>query len=71
MRQLIISTICFAISSGDKMKSIQPVSTALSGISGWITVLDFCAIVMPPTSLIPQSAAAPSLSEPETIMAID
>ena len=57
-----IRPICRAISSGDKTKSMHPLAIALSGMSGWLDVLNFCAMVMPPTSLIPQSAAAPSPS---------
>ena len=41
-----IRTICFAISSGDITKSMQPLAMALSGISGWMAVSSFWAIVM-------------------------
>ena len=34
-----------AISSGDSTKSMHPLAIALSGISGWIAVLSFCAMV--------------------------
>ena len=40
-----------AISSGESTKSIQPLAMALSGISGWLAVFSFCAMVMPPLLL--------------------
>lgn len=43
-----ISTIFPAISSGDRMKSIHPLAIALSGMSGWVAVSSFCAMVVPP-----------------------
>jgi hypothetical protein len=55
-------SICLAIFSGDKTKSMQPVAIADSGILGTIAVSSFWAMVMPPISLIPQSASAPSPS---------
>ncbi len=41
---------------------MQPVSIALSGMSGWVAVSGFWAMVMPPISWMPHSAAAPSPS---------
>ncbi len=55
-------TISCAMSSGDRTKSMQPLAIALCGMSGWVAVLSFCAMVMPPTSWMPHSAAAPSPS---------
>jgi hypothetical protein len=54
--------ICRAISSGERTKSIHPLAMALLGMSGAPAVSIFWAIVIPPTSLIPHSAAAPSPS---------
>jgi hypothetical protein len=59
-----------AISSGERIKSIHPLAIALPGMSGCPAVSGFCAIVMPPASLMPHSAAAPSPSKPETMTAI-
>jgi hypothetical protein len=57
-----IRTISLAISSGERTKSIHPLAIALSGMSGCPAVSSFCAIVTPPTSFMPHSAAAPSPS---------
>lgn len=57
-----ILTIFFAISSGERTKSIHPLAMALSGISGCLAVSGFCANVIPPASLILHIASAPSPS---------
>ena len=57
-----ILRIWAAMFSGERMKSIQPVSIALSGMSGTPAVSGFWAMVMPPISRMPQRAAAPSPS---------
>jgi hypothetical protein len=64
-----IRTISLAISSGERIKSIHPLALALLGISGCSEVSGFCAIVMPPATLIPHSASAQSPLYPETITA--
>jgi hypothetical protein len=60
----------FGYRSGERMKSTHPLAIALAGMSGCPAVSSLCAIVTPPTSLISQSASAPSPSKPETMMAI-
>jgi hypothetical protein len=67
---LAIFMILRAICSGERTKSIHPLSIALSGISGCPAVSGFCATVIPPTSFMPHNAAAPSPSYPDTITAI-
>ena len=57
-----IRTISRAMSSGERTKSIHPLAIALAGMSGWLAVSGFCAMVMPPTSLMPHKASAPSPS---------
>src|ERR1035437_3536200 len=47
-----------AISSSQRTKSIHPLGMALSGISGCPAVSSFWAMVIPPTSLMPQSVAS-------------
>jgi hypothetical protein len=59
---LAIRLISFAISSGERIKSIHPLAIALSGISGCAAVSGFCAMVIPPTSLMPHKASAPYVS---------
>jgi hypothetical protein len=59
---LTMRTISLAMSSGERMKSMHPLAIALSGMSGCAAVSSFCAMVIPPTSLMPQRAAAPSPS---------
>jgi hypothetical protein len=58
------------MSSGDSTKSMQPLAIAFFGMSRCLAVLSFCAIVMPHTSFMSHNASAPSLSHPETMMAI-
>jgi hypothetical protein len=57
-----ICTMAFAISSGERMKSTNPLATALSGMPGCRAVSRRCAIVVPPTSLMARRASAPSPS---------
>jgi hypothetical protein len=52
-----IRIISVAISSGERIKSIHPLSVALKGISGCAAVSSFCAIVMPATSFMLHRAA--------------
>ncbi len=54
--------ISAAMLSGARTKSMHPVSIALSGMSGCAAVSSRWAIVTPPASFMPQSAAAPSPS---------
>jgi len=55
-------TISPAISSGERIRSMQPLAMALSGMSACLAVSGFWAIVIPPMSLMPHSASAPSPS---------
>jgi hypothetical protein len=57
--QIFWRTIC----CGERTKSMHPLSIALSGISGCWSAVGFCATLMPPTSLMPHSAA---VSRPES-----
>ena len=52
---MAIRTISRAISSGERTKSMHPLAIALSGMSGCPAVSSFCAMAMPPTSLIPRN----------------
>jgi hypothetical protein len=62
VRPRTIRVISAAMPSGDRTKSMHPLAMALAGISGCPAVSGFCAMVVPPASLMPQSAAAPSPS---------